>query len=63
MDKVNHSCAPSVYVVLPPNRMSEWHVRAGLEGVKMGQDMTFFYPSTEWDMAQGFECSCGASVS
>lgn len=25
--------------------------------------MTFFYPSTEWDMAQGFDCNCGATVS
>lgn len=25
--------------------------------------MTFFYPSTEWDMAQGFDCGCGAEVS
>ena len=24
--------------------------------------MTFFYPSTEWDMEQSFECQCGAPV-
>jgi len=23
--------------------------------------MTFFYPSTEWDMAQPFTCLCGSS--
>lgn len=60
---VNHSCAPSVYVVLPSNRISEWHVKAGPKGIKEKEDLTFFYPSTEWDMAQGFDCNCGASVS
>ena len=25
-----------------------------------GDELTFFYPSTEWDMAQPFTCSCGA---
>ena len=25
-----------------------------------GDELTFFYPSTEWDMAQGFECKCDA---
>ncbi|KAI9633951.1 uncharacterized protein MKK02DRAFT_38621 [Dioszegia hungarica] len=58
---MNHSCAPSVYVALPPNRSSEWRVKAGPQGIQRGQDMTFFYPSTEWDMAQGFDCNCGAT--
>ncbi|WVR00284.1 hypothetical protein IAU59_007427 [Kwoniella sp. CBS 9459] len=30
-------------------------------GIKEGEAITFFYPSTEWDMAQGFDCSCGAA--
>lgn len=38
-----------------------WEVVAGPKGIKSGEDITFFYPSTEWDMAQGFECSCGAA--
>lgn len=25
-----------------------------------GEDLTFFYPSTEWDMDQPFDCFCGA---
>lgn len=28
--------------------------------LKVGDALTFFYPSTEWDMARGFECACGA---
>lgn len=29
--------------------------------LKVGDDLTFFYPSSEWDMAQTFDCSCGVS--
>lgn len=27
--------------------------------LKEGEPLTFFYPSTEWDMAQPFRCTCG----
>ncbi|CAL3973576.1 unnamed protein product [Diplocarpon coronariae] len=33
---------------------------AGPQGLAPGDELTFFYPSTEWDMAQGFDCLCGA---
>jgi hypothetical protein len=29
--------------------------------IKEGEELRFFYPSTEWNMAQPFPCSCGAS--
>lgn len=29
-------------------------------GLKEGDELSFFYPSTEWDMAQPFECLCGS---
>ncbi|KAE8147128.1 hypothetical protein BDV25DRAFT_132359 [Aspergillus avenaceus] len=28
----------------------------------VGDTLTFFYPSTEWKMAQPFQCECGAGV-
>ncbi|KAJ4299026.1 hypothetical protein N0V90_004270 [Kalmusia sp. IMI 367209] len=28
------------------------------EGLKTGDELTFFYPSTEYDMAQPFKCRC-----
>jgi hypothetical protein len=59
---VNHSCDPNISVVLPANKPKEWGIKP-LRDIKKGEDMTFFYPSTEWDMAQGFDCSCGSSVS
>ncbi|KAF1850089.1 uncharacterized protein K460DRAFT_360950 [Cucurbitaria berberidis CBS 394.84] len=55
---INHSCKPSLVF-----DMQRWEVRVhpGLEGgLKEGDELTFFYPSTEWDMAQPFQCLCGS---
>jgi len=30
-----------------------------LQDLTKGDELTFFYPSTEWDMAQPFVCNCG----
>jgi hypothetical protein len=51
----NHSCQPSLVF-----DMERWEVRVaeGRDGLKEGDELTFFYPSTEWDMAQPFECLC-----
>ncbi|KAM3555798.1 hypothetical protein MY1884_005397 [Beauveria asiatica] len=32
---------------------------AGANGLQPGDELTFFYPSTEWEMAQPFQCLCG----
>ncbi|KAJ3489644.1 hypothetical protein NLI96_g1966 [Meripilus lineatus] len=55
----NHSCEPSVYFDLSSPDRSRWHVRAARR-IEKGEYITFFYPSTEWDMEQPFECRCGA---
>ncbi|KAI7850956.1 hypothetical protein BDC45DRAFT_516834 [Circinella umbellata] len=52
---MNHSCDPSTH--MDTDGMA---VRA-LKDIKTGDELTFFYPSTEWDMAQPFDCWCGAS--
>jgi hypothetical protein len=40
--------------------MERWEVRVSLErDLKQGDELTFWYPSTEWKMAQPFECGCG----
>ncbi|KAJ3484156.1 hypothetical protein NLG97_g7125 [Lecanicillium saksenae] len=31
----------------------------GPKGLQPGDELTFFYPSTEWEMAQPFQCLCG----
>ncbi|KAI1127298.1 hypothetical protein F5Y10DRAFT_242998 [Nemania abortiva] len=54
---VNHSCAPTL----------EWdtermEVRVSRNrDLKKGDVLSFFYPSTEWKMAQPFDCWCGSS--
>jgi hypothetical protein len=34
-------------------------ILAGPRGLRPGDELTFFYPSTEWRMAQAFDCFCG----
>jgi len=53
---VNHSCDPSLVF-----DMGRFEVRVG-DGrdLKKGDELTFFYPSSEWDMAQPFDCNCGS---
>lgn len=54
---INHSCRPSLVF-----DMQRWEVRVADDlagGLKAGDELTFFYPSTEWHMAQPFECLCG----
>jgi hypothetical protein len=52
----NHSCAPTVDF-----DMSRMEVRVAKDrDLRKGEPLTFFYPSSEWDMAQPFECTCGA---
>ncbi|KAI6715647.1 hypothetical protein JHW43_001849, partial [Diplocarpon mali] len=54
---INHSCEPSLRFDTSPASLS---IFAGPQGLAPGDELTFFYPSTEWDMAQGFDCLCGA---
>jgi len=55
----NHSCAPNTVWDMSTVDMSRWHVRA-IKRIPEGDSITFFYPSTEWEMDQPFKCSCGA---
>ncbi|CAO3649591.1 unnamed protein product [Cunninghamella echinulata] len=34
---------------------------SSLKPLSVGDELTFFYPSTEWDIAQQFDCWCGSS--
>jgi hypothetical protein len=51
---INHSCDPNVF--FDTTNM----VLVVLKSMKDGEEMTFFYPSTEWEMAQPFTCHCGS---
>ena len=51
---LNHSCRPNVLVHI--GRLE----CIALADVAPGEELTFFYPSTEWEMARPFACQCGA---
>ena len=51
----NHSCAPNIFFDTTMMQV------IALKAIKPGDELTFFYPSTEWDMAQPFACHCGES--
>ncbi|KIM82932.1 hypothetical protein PILCRDRAFT_7382 [Piloderma croceum F 1598] len=56
---VAHSCEPNIAFDLSSHDRSKWHVRA-VQDIELGSPLTFFYPSTEWNLAKPFDCRCGA---
>ncbi|MDX2046116.1 MAG: SET domain-containing methyltransferase [Chitinophagaceae bacterium] len=52
---MNHSCSPNAFFDTTTMRI------VALQNIEAGEELTFFYPSTEWDMAQPFTCYCGSS--
>lgn len=50
---VNHSCEPNAFFDTTAMQL------VCMAPIAPGEQFTFFYPSTEWDMAQPFECQCG----
>jgi len=55
----NHSCSPTLEFDMSTNEVRVSRDR----DLKPGDPLTFWYPSTEWNMAQPFECTCGAESS
>jgi SET domain-containing protein len=51
---INHSCSPNVFF-----NTTSFQLEA-LEDIAEGEELTFFYASTEWKMDQSFTCSCGS---
>ncbi|KAK3344109.1 hypothetical protein B0T25DRAFT_318044 [Lasiosphaeria hispida] len=54
---INHSCEPSLIF-----DTANLNILAGPKGLEIGEELTFFYPSSEWFMAQPFDCLCGKST-
>ncbi len=54
LSSMNHSCDPST--ILDTTRMLVFATR----DLQPGDELTFFYPSTEWEMSSPFICLCGA---
>lgn len=51
---INHSCQPNVFFDISAMKV------ICLEPIKAGDELCYFYPSTEWIMAQPFQCVCGS---
>ena len=51
---VNHSCAPNVFFDVDSNML------LALGAIQPGEELTAFYPSTEWEMAEEVSCRCDA---
>lgn len=50
---INHSCEPNVFFDTTTMQL------ICLQALEPGDELTFFYPSTEWEMSQPFVCNCG----
>ncbi|KAE8146855.1 hypothetical protein BDV25DRAFT_44153 [Aspergillus avenaceus] len=54
----NHSCQPTLNF-----DMGKMEVRVVDDrDLKAGDALTFFYPSSEWEMDQTFQCNCGTET-
>lgn len=50
---INHSCNPNTFFNTTTMEL------IALRAIAPGDEFTFFYPSTEWFMAETFACNCG----
>lgn len=51
---INHSCHPNLFF---DTQKMELVV---LRPVEAGEELSFFYPSTEWRMTEAFDCGCNS---
>ena len=51
---INHSCSPNVFFDLTNFKA------ICLRAIRKGDELFYFYPSTEWEMAEPFQCLCGS---
>lgn len=55
LSALNHSCDPNV--ILDTENL----VMVARRDIAKGEELSFFYPSTEWEMDAPFICLCGAA--
>ncbi|MFL6164421.1 MAG: SET domain-containing protein-lysine N-methyltransferase [Jatrophihabitantaceae bacterium] len=51
---LNHSCEPNIFVDTGTLTV------VAIRDIEPGEDLQYFYPATEWDLAMPFACACGA---
>jgi D-alanine-D-alanine ligase len=52
---VNHACSPNVLFDIDAG------ILRALRDIAPGDELHCFYPATEWEMAEPFDCHCGSS--
>lgn len=52
---LNHSCNPNIFLDTSKFELS------ALRDISKGDELTFFYPSTEWFIESPFKCFCGSN--
>lgn len=52
---LNHSCSPNTFIDC--RSLTLFAER----DIEVGEELTFFYPATEWQMSRPFKCSCGST--
>ena len=50
---INHGCDPNCFFDTTLMQVT------ALKDIELGEEFTFFYPSTEWEMDSPFQCYCG----
>jgi hypothetical protein len=55
LSALNHSCDPNVILDTEHLKM------VARRDIEEGEELSFFYPSTEWEMDAPFICLCGSS--
>lgn len=51
---INHGCDPNVFFDMDKMQLS------CIRSIKIGDEFTFLYPSTDWQMIQQFKCNCNS---
>lgn len=54
LSAMNHSCTPNVHIDTTKMQIRQ------IRNIRIGDEITFFYPSTEWLMQRPFECKCNS---
>jgi hypothetical protein len=54
LECINHSCEPNAFFDVTNKKL------VCIKPIEAGEELTFFYPSAEWNMDQPFECYCGS---
>ena len=55
LECANHSCEPNCFFD------TATMLFIALRDIPPGEELTFFYPSAEWDMDRPFKCTCGSA--